>query len=68
MYAMFTKEGNEKVAAIVAAAQALAKFEPIERVWDWTQIQLHDLSQRKEFEEATDTAVREAVYDAVVCG
>ena len=66
MYAMFTKEGNKKVAAIVAAAQALAKFEPIERAWDWTQIQLHDLSQRKEFEEATDTAVREAVYNAII--
>ena len=66
MYAMFTKEGNKKVAAIVAAAQSLAKFEPIERVWDWTQIQLHDLSQRKEFEEATDTAVREAVYNAII--
>jgi hypothetical protein len=65
-YGMFSKQGNEKVSAIVSAAQALAKFEPIERVWNWTEIQLHDLSQRKEFEEATDTAVRESVYDAII--
>jgi len=68
MYNMFTQDGNRKVAAIVSAAQALAKFEDVERVWNWTEIQLHDLSQRKEYEEATDTAVRESVYDAVVCG
>ena len=68
MYAMFTKNGNEKVAAIVSAAQALAKFEDVERVWNWTENQLEDLSQRNGFGEATDTAVREAVYDAVVCG
>jgi len=68
MYNMFTQDGNRKVAAIVSAAQALAKFEDVERVWNWTEIQLHDLSQRNGFGEATDTAVREAVYDAVVCG
>jgi len=68
MYNMFTQDGNRKVAAIVSAAQALAKFEDVERVWNWTEIQLHDLSQRSEYEEAMDTAVRESVYDAVVCG
>ena len=66
MYNMFTQDGNRKVAAIVSAAQALAKFEDVERVWNWTEIQLHDLSQRSEYEEAMDTAVREAVYDAIV--
>tara|TARA_B100000497_G_scaffold17762_1_gene21028 strand:- start:18 stop:215 length:198 start_codon:yes stop_codon:yes gene_type:complete len=65
---MFTQDGNCKVAAIVSAAQALAKFEDVERVWNWTEFQLHDLSQRSEYEEAMDTAVRESVYDAVVCG
>ncbi len=68
MYNMFTQDGNCKVAAIVSAAQALAKFEDVERVWNWTELQLHDLSQRSEYEEAMDTAVRESVYDAVVCG
>ena len=66
MYNMFTQDGNRKVAAIVSAAQSLAKFEDVERVWNWTEIQLHDLSQRSEYEEAMDTAVREAVYDAIV--
>ena len=66
MYNMFTQDGNRKVAAIVSAAQALAKFEDVERVWNWTEIQLHDLSKRSEYEEAMDTAVREAVYDAIV--
>jgi len=65
---MFTQDGNRKVAAIVSAAQALAKFEDVERVWNWTEIQLHDLSQRSDYEEAMDTAVRDSVYDAVVCG
>jgi hypothetical protein len=68
MYNMFTQDGNRKVAAIVSAAQALAKFEDVERVWNWTEIQLHDLSQRSDYEEAMDTAVRDSVYDAVVCG
>jgi len=68
MYNMFTQDGNRKVAAIVSAAQALAKFETVERVWNWTEIQLHDLSQRSDYEEAMDTAVRDSVYDAVVCG
>ena len=66
MYNMFTQDGNRKVAAIVSAAQALAKFEDRESVWQWTEIQLHDLSKRSEYEEAMDTAVREAVYDAIV--
>jgi len=66
MYNMFTQDGNRKVAAIVSAAQALAKFEDVERVWNWTEYQLHDLSKRSEYEEAMDTAVREAVYDAIV--
>jgi hypothetical protein len=68
MYNMFTQDGNRKVAAIVSAAQALAKFQDRESVWQWTERQLHDLSQRSEYEEAMDTAVRESVYDAVVCG
>ena len=68
MYNMFTQDGNRKVQAIVSAAQALAKFEDVERVWQWTETQLHDLSQRRDYEEAMDTAVRESVYDAVVCG
>ena len=40
-YEMFTPEGNELVHRIVLAAQALAKFDPIDNVWEWTQRELH---------------------------
>lgn len=66
MYNMFTQDGNRKVAAIVSAAQALAKFEDTESVWQWTERQLHDLSQRSQYEEAMDTAVRDSVRSAVI--
>lgn len=66
MYNMFTQDGNRKVAAIVSAAQALAKFQDVESVWQWTERQLHDLSQRSEYEEAMDTAVRDSVHSAVI--
>jgi hypothetical protein len=66
-YEMFTPEGNDLVHRIVLAGQSLAKFDPIERVWDWAQHELHKLSYAEGFEEATDTAVREAVYDRLVC-
>ena len=66
MYNMFTQDGNRKVAAIVSAAQALAKFQDRESVWQWTERQLHDLSQRSDYEEAMDTAVRDSVRSAVI--
>lgn len=66
MYNMFTQDGNRKVAAIVSAAQALAKFQNPESVWQWTERQLHDLSQRSAYEEAMDTAVRDSVRSAVI--
>ncbi len=65
-YEMFTSEGNELVHRIVLAGQALAKFDPFERVWEWTQHELHKLSYAEGYEEATDTAVREAVYDKLI--
>lgn len=66
-YEMFTAEGNDLVHRIVLAGQSLAKFDPMERVWAWAQHELHKLSYAEGFEEATDTAVREAVYDRLVC-
>ena len=66
-YAMFTPEGNDLVHRIVLAGQALTKFDPVERVWDWAEHELNKLSHAPGYEEATDTAVREAVYSAVVC-
>jgi hypothetical protein len=58
-YGMFTELGNAAVHAIVVAAQA--------NDMSWAQVYraLSQLSQYKEFGEATDTAVREYVYDAI---
>jgi len=66
-YEMFTAEGNELVHRIVLAGQALAKFDPMERVWEWAQHELHKLSYAEGYGEATDTAVREAVHHYLVC-
>ena len=61
-YAMFTKEGNELVHRIVEAGVALRKFDSFERVWEWAEHELIKLGHAEGFEEASDTAVREAVY------
>ncbi len=61
-YEMFTSQGNELVHRIVEAGVALRKFDSFERVWDWAQHELNKLSHAPGYEEATDTAVREAVY------
>jgi len=61
-YAMFSEAGNAAVDAIVRTARILKL--------DWPQVynELGSLAERfpKDFGEATDTAVRESVYDA--CG
>ena len=67
-YGMFSKEGNLLVGNIVEQALAMRDNEGVERVWDWCLVKLEVIASAKSFEEATDTAVREAVYDAVVCG
>jgi hypothetical protein len=58
-YAMFTDFGNDAVDAIVRTAKVLKL--------DWPQVvaELQSLADRfpKDFGEATDTAVREMVYD-----
>ena len=55
-YDMFTPEGNAAVHGIVVTADALAL------TWDKVEDALYRLAQNKDFAEATDTAVREAVY------
>ena len=59
-FAMFTNAGNNAVASLVTDAKRLGM--------DWPQVDfaLQILARKPEFMEATDTAVREAVYDA--CG
>ncbi len=60
-YAMYTQFGNDAVHAIVRSAKVLNL--------DWPQVlqELRDLADRfpEDFGEATDTAVRECVYDAL---
>lgn len=61
-FAMFTPEGNAAVSMIVQMAKS--------KGWDWprTQSELYVLANADAqlYGEATDTAVRESVYDA--CG
>jgi hypothetical protein len=60
-YAMYTGFGNDAVDAIVRQAKVLNL--------DWPQVlaELRSLANRfpEDFGEATDTAVRECVYDAL---
>ena len=58
-YGMFTDFGNDAVDAIVRSAKVL-KMD-----WSTVESELEKLSMRVEFEEATDTMVREMVYDAL---
>ena len=59
-FAMFTDAGNSAVASLVTDAKRLGLD------WPAVHFALQVLSRRPEYAEATDTAVREAVYDA--CG
>ncbi len=60
-YGMYTGFGDDAVDAIVRSAKVLKM--------DWPQVlqELRDLADRfpEDFGEATDTAVRECVYDAL---
>jgi hypothetical protein len=59
-YGMFTADGNNRVHQIVE----FAKGKLLE--WEDTYSLLESLASKEGFEEATDTMVRELVYDA--CG
>ena len=67
-YHMFTAEGNAAVEKIVDDARQLYDIGEygIEAVWNWAQNELVALTYDVKFTEATDTAVREAVYDAII--
>lgn len=58
-FAMFTNAGNIAVASLVTDAKRLGM--------DWPQVEfaLQILARKPEYLEATDTAVREAVYCAL---
>lgn len=66
-YGMFTPEGNYMVGRIVEAARGLIKLDGDElNAWQFAYCELQKLGHSYEFCEATDTDVREQVYDAVV--
>jgi hypothetical protein len=58
-FAMFTDAGNNAVASLVTDAKRFGM--------DWPQVNfaLQILARKPEFAEATDTAVREAVFCAL---
>jgi hypothetical protein len=58
-YGMFTELGNAAVHAVVIAARAN------NLTWPQTYHALCQLSEEKQFGEATDTEVRELVYSAL---
>ena len=64
-FEMFSEEGNLAVAEIVKDAQQLMDINegPVQLVLDWAINELYALSKKSGFEEATDTAVREAVLE-----
>jgi len=65
MYEMFSKEGNELVGRIVEAALKQKARDGAEQAFVWADHQLLKLSYGHNMGEATDTAVREAVYEAI---
>tara|TARA_B110000503_G_scaffold69944_1_gene108963 strand:+ start:468 stop:713 length:246 start_codon:yes stop_codon:yes gene_type:complete len=65
-YGMFTPEGNYMVARIVDAGKKLvAEDGDTLNAWQFAYRELQKLSYAKDFEECTDTDVREQVYGAV---
>ena len=66
-YGMFTDKGNYMVGRIVEAALGLIMLDGDElNAWQFAYRELQQLGYADEFGEATDTAVREEVYDAIV--
>ena len=71
-YNMFTDAGNAQVHKLVQTARDLADIDgphnPTEQAWNWLLNELDALARNPAFEEATDTAVREACYDRFIQG
>ena len=58
-YAMFSKEGNEAVAALVNVARAA------ELTWPETYQLMQRLAKNEKFGEVMDTMVREIIFDTL---
>ena len=69
-FEMFTAEGGFLVSRIAEAARQLAGVDgaenPATLALQWAERELEKLSRAEGFEEATDTAVREAVFGYVL--
>jgi hypothetical protein len=65
-FGMFTDKGNYMVGRIAAAGEKLAAADGTKSAWQFAQRELRKLATADEFGEATDTDVREQVYDVVV--
>ena len=65
-FGMFSPEGNYMVGRIAAAGEKLAAADGTKSAWLFAQRELRKLAAADEFGEATDTDVREQVYDVVV--
>ena len=65
-FGMFTAEGNYMVGRIVEAARKIATADGDENGWRFGYRELSKLATAEAFGEATDTDVREQVYDAIV--
>ena len=63
-YQMFTDTGNAAVAAIVE--DAVDRYTNPTDAWERCYTELEKLQTVEGFSEATDTAVREAVYAALI--
>jgi hypothetical protein len=62
-YQMFSSTGNAAVGGIVDTAEA--NFETLNEAWEWAADELIALGSTSTYCEADDTAVREAVWEAL---
>ena len=62
-FAMFTDAGNAAVDGIVETA--VDRFETFDEAWPWVLAELTALGTTSTYSEADDTAVREAVWEAL---
>ena len=62
-YQMFSSTGNAAVDGIVDTAAA--NFETLNEAWEWAADELIALGSTSTYSEADDTAVREAVWEAL---
>jgi hypothetical protein len=61
---MFTSEGNSKVSAVVTRVQGLGLTN--DAAWKYAYTELDALSELEGFEEATDTEVRESMWEELL--